>query len=127
MFLIKLLFGRRLRTKDEAVEKIGPLSAIPVLGLDAFSSAAYGPEAAMTILLPLGVLSAGYFIPLTMLIVVVLIIVCISYLQTIPAYPQGGGSYTVAKKNLGKLAGLLAAGALSIDYVLNVAVGISQG
>src|SRR5205823_11522899 len=84
-------------------------------------------EAALTVLLPLGLASAGYIAPITVCILLVLLAVFFSYRQTIPAYPQGGGSFTVAKENLGTTAGLLAASALSIDYVLNVAVAISAG
>lgn len=127
MRLRELLFGRPLRTEEEQVEQIGPLTGVPVLGLDALASASYGPEAALTILLPLGTLSAAYIGPITICIIGVLLAVYFSYRQTIPAYPQGGGSFTVAKENLGRLSGLLAAGALSIDYVLNVAVAISAG
>jgi len=95
--------------------------------LDALSSAAYGPEAALTILLPLGAAGVGYIVPLSGAIVALLVIVYFSYRQTIAAYPQGGGSYTVARQNLGERFGLLAGAALMIDYILNVAVGISAG
>jgi amino acid transporter len=127
MSLRELLFGRPLRTEEERVEQLGPMSGVPVLGLDALSSASYGPEAALTVLLPLGVLASGYAGPITICIIALLLAVFFSYRQTIAAYPQGGGSFTVAKDNLGETAGLLAASALSIDYVLNVAVGISAG
>lgn len=127
MPLKKLLFGRRLRTEEEQAEQIGLSSGIPVVGLDALASAAYGPEAALTMLLPLGTLAVVYIGPITILIIAVLFSVAISYRQTIVAYPQGGGSYTVAKENLGVVPGLLAASALCIDYVLNVAVAISAG
>lgn len=123
----RLLFGRPLRSEEDKLEEIGPLSAVPVLGLDALSSAAYGPEAALAILLPLGILAPNYIGPILGLIILVLAAVCVSYRQTIPAYPQGGGSFTVAKENLGRIAGLLAASALCLDYVLNVAVAISAG
>jgi amino acid transporter len=103
------------------------MQGIPTFGLDALSSAAYGPEAALTILLPLGLMGVRYIVPLTAAVIVLLIIVYFSYRQTIAAYPQGGGSYTVAKENLGGGAGLLAGAALMIDYLLNVAVGISAG
>lgn len=86
-----------------------------------------GPEAALTVLLVLGVIGIGYIGPITLLIVGLLALVFFSYRQTIAAYPAGGGSYTVAKENLGVKAGLLAAAALMIDYVLVVAVGISAG
>jgi len=98
-----------------------------MLGLDALSSSAYGPEAALTLLLPLGALGVLYIVPITAVIIGVLLIVYFSYRQTIAAYPMGGGSYTVAKENLGTSAGLLAAAALMLDYILNVAVGISAG
>ena len=123
----EICFGKRIRTEDEQQEKISPLPGIPILGLDALASAAYGPEAALTVLLPLGVAAPAYIGPITLLIILLLFAVAMSYRQTIAAYPQGGGSFTVAKENLGQLPGLLAASALSIDYVLNVAVAISAG
>ena len=121
------LFGRRLASAEEEEHKIGPIAGIPVLGLDALSSAAYGPEAALTLLLPLGVVGLVYVVPITAIIITVLLILYFSYRQTIAAYPGGGGSYTVAKDNLGQGAALLAGAALALDYVLNVAVGISAG
>jgi amino acid transporter len=81
----------------------------------------------LTILLPLGLLGVRYIVPLTAAIMGLLVIVFFSYRQTIAAYPMGGGSYTVARENLGSGAGLLAGAALMIDYLLNVAVGISAG
>ncbi len=122
-----LLFGRPLATSEERAEHIGPVAGIPVFGLDALSSAAYGPEAALTLLIPLGLLGVHYIVPVSAAIVGLLFIVYFSYRQTIDAYPQGGGSYTVASQNLGEGAGLLAAAALMIDYTLTAAVGISAG
>ena len=122
-----LLFGRPLATEEEKAERIGPLKGIPIFGLDALSSAAYGPEAALTLLITLGMAGAAYIWPITIGIVILLSVVYFSYRQTIAAYPQGGGSYTVASENLGDKAGLLAAAALMIDYVLTAAVGISAG
>ena len=127
MNIVDVLFGRPLATEEEKAERIGPLKGIPIFGLDALSSAAYGPEAALTLLIPLGMAGAAYVWPITLGIVVLLAIVYFSYRQTISAYPQGGGSYTVATENLGEGAGLLAAAALMIDYVLTAAVGISAG
>jgi amino acid transporter len=121
------LFGRPLATEEEKAERIGPFKGIPIFGLDALSSAAYGPEAALTLLIPLGMAGAAHIWPITVGIVILLGIVYFSYRQTIGAYPQGGGSYTVASENLGRGAGLLAAAALMIDYVLTAAVGISAG
>src|SRR5208282_2433743 len=116
-----------LRTSEERAEHIGPLAGIPVFGLDALSSAAYGPEAALTLLIPLGMMGVGTIVPVSTAIVALLTIVYFSYRQTIEAYPHGGGSYTVASQNLGEGAGLLAAAALMIDYILNASVGISAG
>jgi amino acid transporter len=121
------LFGRPLASSEDEEERITPTQGIPTFGLDALSSAAYGPEAALTILLPLGLLGVQYIVPLTFAVIGLLVIVYFSYRQTIAAYPNGGGSYTVAKENLGNRAGLLAGAALMIDYLLNVAVGISAG
>ena len=122
-----LLFGKPLASVAAEEQRIGPAAGVPVLGLDALASASYGPEAALTILLPLGAASLGYTTPLLFLIVGLLLIVQTSYRQTIAAYPSGGGSYTVARENLGLYPGLLAGSALFIDYVLNVAVAIAAG
>lgn len=127
MSLLKKLLGRRLATSETAHEKIGAIRGVPVLGLDALASASYGPEAALAILIPLGAAGLGYIRPLTLAILVILGILYISYRQTITAYPNGGGSYVVAKTNLGTWPGLCAAAALILDYVLNAAVGISAG
>lgn len=127
MNLADLLFGRPLATEEEKAERIGPVKGIPIFGLDALSSAAYGPEAALTLLIPLGMSGNVYTRPITLAVVGLLCILFFSYRQTISAYPQGGGSYTVASENLGSHAGLLAAAALMIDYVLTAAVGISAG
>ena len=125
--VVDLLFGRPLATSEERAEHIGPIAGIPIFGLDALSSAAYGPEAALTLLIPLGLLGVRYIVPVSVAIVVLLGIVYFSYRQTIEAYPRGGGSYTVASENLGANAGLLAAAALMVDYILTAAVGISAG
>jgi amino acid transporter len=127
MKVADLLFGKPLPTSEERGEQVGPAAGIPIFGLDALSSAAYGPEAALTLLIPLGMLGVHLIVPVTTAIIILLVIVFFSYRQTIDAYPQGGGSYTVATENLGKGPGLLAAAALMIDYVLTAAVGISAG
>ncbi len=127
MKLNDLLFGRPLRTSEEAGEKLGPIGGLSVFGLDALSSAAYGPEAALTLLIPLAAAGIAYIVPITASIIILLVIVYFSYRQTIAAYPGGGGSYTVARENLGEFPGLLGAAALMIDYVLTAAVGISAG
>lgn len=127
MAILNWLFGRPLATAEEDQQRIGVWAGIPLLGLDALSSAAYGPEAALAMLLVLGTAGIDYVVSITFLIVGLLAIVYFSYRQTIGAYPHGGGSYTVARENLGVACGLMAAAALMIDYVLVVAVGIAAG
>src|SRR5260370_294954 len=127
MTVLDLLLGRPLASDEARAECVGPAAGIPIFGLDALSSAAYGPEAALTLLIPLGAAGIAYMVPISASIMGVHSIVYFSYRQTIKAYPGGGGSYTVARQNLGVSAGLLAAAALMIDYILVVAVGISAG
>jgi amino acid transporter len=127
MNILDLLVGKPIRTNDERAEQIGPAQGIPIFGLDALSSAAYGPEAALSLLIPLGLAGVRYILPISAAIITLLVIVYFSYRQTIAAYPSGGGSYTVARFNLGPSAGLLAAAALLADYILTAAVGISAG
>jgi len=127
MTLLDLVVGKPIKTTDERAEQIGPAQGIPIFGLDGLSSAAYGPEAALSLLIPLGLVGVQYIVPITAAIVTLLVIVYFSYRQTIAAYPSGGGSYTVARFNLGPGASLLAAAALLADYILTAAVGISAG
>src|SRR5947199_2264302 len=127
MNILDLVVGEPIKTSDERAEQIGPAQGIPIFGLDALSSAAYGPEAALSLLIPLGLLGVRYIIPISAAIIALLVIVYFSYRQTIAAYPSGGGSYTVASFNLGAPAGLLAAAALLADYILTASVGISAG
>ena len=127
MSLTDSIIGRPLATSEERAEHIGVAAGIPIFGLDGLTSAAYGPEAAMTLLIPLGIGGVEYGWRIIAAILVLLTIVYFSYRQTIAAYPGGGGSYTVATENLGEKPGLLAAAALMIDYILTAAVGISAG
>jgi amino acid transporter len=127
MNILDLLVGKPIKTSDERAEQIGIQEGIPIFGLDALSSAAYGPEAALSLLIPLGLLGVQYIIPISAAIITLLVIVYFSYRQTIAAYPSGGGSYTVARFNLGASPSLLAAAALLTDYILTAAVGISAG
>jgi amino acid transporter len=128
MKLSNLIFGRPLETSAEHDHKIGVAAGIPIFGLDGLTSAAYGPEQTMSLLIPLGLLGMQhYLLPIFSAILALLIILYFSYRQTITAYPNGGGSYTVASENLGEMAGLFAAAALMIDYTLTAAVGVSAG
>ena len=125
--LTRLLVGRRIANREADERKLGVFSGLPAMGLDGLGSASYGPEAALTVLAATGAAGLGTIGAITAIIVALLAIVFLSYWQTIAAYPSNGGSYVVAKNNLGLGAGLLAAAALMIDYLLNVAVGISAG
>ena len=128
MKLFDVLFGKPLATHEAHAEHIGVPAGIPIFGLDGLTSAAYGPEAAMALLIPLGIYGVQhYLLPIFGFILTLLVILYFSYRQTIEAYPNGGGSFTVASENLGDRAGLFAAAALMIDYILTAAVGISAG
>jgi amino acid transporter len=127
MNILDFVVGKPIKTSDERAEQIGPIQGIPIFGLDGLSSAAYGPEAALSLLIPLGLMGVRYIVPISAAIITLLIIVYFSYRQTIAAYPSGGGSYTVARFNLGARASLVAAAALLADYILTAAVGISAG
>src|SRR5260370_21320865 len=105
MALLDYLFGRPLATDEEGEQRVGVWAGIPMLGLDALGSAAYGPEAALTLLIPLGAAGVRHIGPISTLIIALLLVVYFSYRQTIAAYPHGGGSYTLARENLRVTAG----------------------
>ncbi len=125
----RIFLGRPLRTERAIHERLSIALALPIFASDALSSVAYATEA---ILLQLADahLNRSYFhysLPISVAIVSLILMVVISYWQVIFAYPGGGGSYIVAKENLGEWAGLTAASALLVDYVLTVAVSIAEG
>src|SRR5690242_6532595 len=122
-----LVLGRPLANRELREREIGVLEGVPAMGLDALGSASYCPEAALAIMAPAGAAALAYITPVMAAIICLLAILYFSYRQTMAAYPGNGGAYTVVKTNLGARAGVLAASALMIDYVLNVAVGISAG
>ncbi|MBV9689739.1 MAG: APC family permease [Ktedonobacteraceae bacterium] len=123
----RFLTGPPIATSAAGHERLTKFKALAVLSSDAISSVAYATEATLINLVAAGSLYLGITLPISLVIIALLIIVTISYRQTIPAYPNGGGSYIVAKENLGTLPGLVAAAALMIDYVLNVAVSVAAG
>ncbi len=125
--LTRFFIGRPVANREAEDRKLGVLTGLPAMGLDGLGSAAYGPEAALAILAATGTAGLAEIGPITWVILLLLAILFASYWQTIAAYPGNGGSYIVAKENLGTTAGLLAAAALMVDYLLNVAVGISAG
>src|SRR5947199_1120449 len=119
MKLLDLLIGRKLANREGESEKITAVEGLPAMGLDGLASSAYGPEAALTMLAPLGVMGLAYMGPVMLAVLVLLAILYISYWQTIEAYPTSGGSYTVAHEHLGANAGLLPAPAPLIDSALD--------
>src|SRR5438093_1367018 len=123
-----LLFGRPLPSERLEHERLNRRTALAVLSSDAISSVAYATDQILIVLAVLGTAAAvQYAVPISGVIVGLLVLVGLSYRQTIFAYPNGGGSYTVAKENLGTGAGLVAAAALLTDYIMTVAVSIAGG
>ena len=125
--LKRLLFGPPLPSARQTHERLPKFLALPVFSSDAVSSVAYGPEEVLIGIAIVGGAAWAVSWPIGICIAALIAIVSISYRQTIHAYPQGGGSYTVAKENLGTLWGLIAAASLLTDYVLTVAVSIAAG
>ena len=128
--LLKLkatFIGTPLFSKDEVHERLTKVKALAVFGSDAISSCAYATEASLVILMVAGngALHISFYTALA--VAVLLSMVAFSYRQTVYAYPHGGGSYNVSRQNLGQMAGLVAASALLIDYVMTVAVSIAAG
>jgi len=123
----RVLVGQPLATAAQAHERLTKVKALAVFSSDALSSVAYATEEILLVLVVAGTGVLSGVLPISLAIVFLLAVVMISYRQTIHAYPNGGGSYIVAKDNLGIVPGLVAGGALMIDYVLTVAVSISSG
>lgn len=129
--LKRIVVGKALRTEQAIHERLSKKVALAVFSSDALSSTAYATEEILLVLATayaFGQAGAfGHVIPISAAIAVLLIIVAISYRQTIHAYPNGGGAYIVAKENLGTVPGLVAGASLLVDYVLTVSVSIAAG
>ncbi len=125
--LKRLLVGRPLATHVLHGERIGRLPALAVFSSDALSSVAYATEQILIVLAPAGAAALTFSTPIAIAISGLLLLVVLSYRQVIPAYPGGGGSYTVAHDNLGTWPGLVAGASLLVDYVLTVAVSVAAG
>jgi amino acid transporter len=123
----RALVGRPLRFREAEQEQITPVEGLSALSLDALTSVAYGPEAILIVLATAGMGALNKVLPITIAIVVLLVLLVLSYMQVIDAYPGGGGSYAVSKANLGGGASQLAAASLIVDYTLTVAVSIAAG
>ncbi len=124
----RVLFGRPLASAEEIGERLSKKKALAIFSSDAISSSAYATEEILRALLigGIGIAALNLALPVSITIALLLAVVAISYRQVVVAYPNGGGSYSVSKANLGRLASLVAASALLIDYVLTVAVSISS-
>ncbi|XGV98393.1 MAG: APC family permease [Leptolyngbya sp. BL-A-14] len=125
----QLVIGRSLPTSAHAEERLTKAAALAVLSSDALSSVAYATQETLLVLIAAGTKPEilGWSQPIAIAIILLLAIVILSYRQTIKAYPKGGGSYIVARRNLGLYPGLIAGGSLMIDYILTVAVSVSAG
>ena len=121
------IIGRPLPTADAPHQTVGKLIGMAIFGADALSSIAYAPQETLVILAAAGTQAFGYAFPISLVITALLAIVSISYLQTIQAYPSGGGAYTVVKENLGVNTALVAGAALMMDYILLAAVTVASG
>jgi len=122
----RLLIGRPLATAEEIGERLSKAKALAIFSSDAISSSAYATEEILRVLVLGGLAALTLSVPVSIGIALLLAMVAISYRQICIAYPNGGGSYSVAKANLGRMASLVAASALLIDYTLTVAVSISS-
>jgi amino acid transporter len=122
-----VLIGRPLESEAIGTERLTVFKALPILSSDALSSVAYGPEAALTVLAAAGTAALFWNVPIAIAVALLMLIVTISYQQVIRGHPGGGGSYAVARANLGVVLGLVAGGALLVDYVLTVSVSVSSG
>ena len=123
----KLLLGKPLKNNEISHQKLSKLWGLPIMASDAVSSVAYAIEEILLVLIPIAGILAFKFIPyITISILLLLLILVLSYSQIIDHYPNGGGAYAVAKENLGKIASLVVASALILDYIMTVAVSISS-
>jgi amino acid transporter len=123
----RALFGAPLPTSAISEERFSNAEALAILSSDALSSVAYATQEIVLVLSLGGAAYLSNTLPITGLIVLLMVVVGISYRQTIQAYPNGGGSYTVSHENLGQLPGLVAGASLAIDYILTVAVSLAAG
>ncbi|MDQ0494216.1 APC family permease [Paenibacillus brasilensis] len=123
----RLLIGRPRKSMALEEEKLNKLKALAILSSDALSSVAYGTEQILLVLITAGFAALWYSIPISIAVLGLLLILILSYRQTIFSYPGGGGAYIVAQDNLGKAPSLIAGGSLLVDYILTVAVSSSAG
>lgn len=126
-YVKRVFIGRPMKSGELEGEKLNKRHALAVLSSDALSSVAYGTEQILIVLMAAGAVALRWSIPISLGVLGLLLILILSYRQTIFSYPMGGGAYMVAKDNLGVSTGLMAGGSLLIDYILTVAVSSSAG
>src|SRR6266550_623832 len=124
--LWRVLVGTPIHSELEINERLSKKKALAVFSSDALSSVAYAPQATLVVLLAAGAAALSRSLPISIAVVLLLAVVVFSYRQTIYAYPSGGGSYIVARENLGEIPGLIAAAALSVGYILTVSVSMAS-
>ncbi|MSV61114.1 MAG: amino acid permease, partial [Actinobacteria bacterium] len=128
--LKKILIGNPLSSEEEQHQRLSKKIALPVFASDAISSTAYATDEILVVLLMGAGVGAAAFkplLPIAIVVCVLLIIVVLSYRQTIMAYPSGGGAYIVSRENLGAVPALIAGSSLLVDYILTVAVSVAGG
>src|SRR5215207_1170145 len=126
----RLLIGKPIASSEEHHQKLPKRVALPIFASDAVSSTAYATDEIILVLTAqagIGAAAWGYLTPIAVVVAVLLVIVVVSYRQTIYAYPSGGGSYVVSRENLGRTPALVAGALLLTDYILTVAVSIAGG
>ncbi len=122
-----LIFGRALPTSRASETQLPIYMALPILSSNMLSSNAYATEAILGVLILKGTGAFPLSVPVSLAISILLVIVTLSYIQVIHAYPEGGGAYPVSRDNLSKVASLVAGASLMVDYVLTVAVSVAAG
>ena len=128
--LKRILIGKPISSEDEAHQRLRKLIALPVFASDAISSTAYATDEILVVLLlqaSIGTAAFRPLIPIAIVVCVLLVIVVMSYRQTIHAYPSGGGAYIVSRENLGAIPALVAGSSLLVDYILTVSVSVAGG
>ncbi len=125
--LKRALVGRPLATAQEHAQKLPKKLALPIFSSDAISSNAYATEEILLVLVTAGAVGLRLLVPITLAVALLLVVVSLSYRQTVYAYPSGGGAYIVGSENLGRIPGLTAGAALLVDYVMTVAVSVASG
>ncbi len=126
----RILIGRPIASSDEGHQRLKKRVALPIFASDAISSTAYATDEiilVLTLQAGIGLAAFNYLVPISIVVAVLLLIVVVSYRQTIYAYPSGGGAYVVSRENLGDTPSLVAGASLLTDYILTVAVSVAGG